>query len=433
MVSYQVAALVTGRIGLVRSLGREGVPVTLTVPARYPFVTARYSRYSRHILPVPHFEMQTDAALECLETWAKGQASPPVVMCNGESDVLLFARHRERLSQYFRIPLATTALLEALVHKGKFAALAQERQIPSPQTLIPRSKDECMQLARQIGYPCVLKPVNQRHWHKPGYVQATKSSKALLLRNEPDLIRTLERYPAISGSEMIQEYIPGPDDQHFDFHCYIDQQGSVTGSLVAQKIRTYPIHFGMGSYVRLVHEPSITQLCLEALHRIGYVGAANINLKRHAETGRDYILEINPRFSVWTAFDQACGLNLALHQYRDALGFPVTSQQPAVNTQRWLWFGHDLKAMRQYRKQGELTFWKWCLSLFSEPGRVEFQVFAWDDPFVLPIGWWISVRSLARRIGSAVVRRLLPSRFSSRGNANLDPASQKNSRTDLSR
>lgn len=262
-------------------------------------------------------------------------------------------------------------------------------------------------MAEQIGYPCIIKPIHQRHWHEPAFRDAVGgNSKAILVRSETDLRRIIDRFPVVDGREMIQEYIPGPDTQHFDFHCYIDRSGTPKGWVVGHKLRTYPIHFGQGAYTRYVHEPRIAEVCLDALARIGYVGKANINLKRHSVTGKDYILEINPRFSVWSVFDSSCGVNLALQQYKDALGIPIEPLAPHGRPQRWLWFANDLKAMRDYRRSGELTIWLWLKSYIQEPGRIEYQVFAWDDPLSLPLSWLDNLHRKAIYLYLGLKRRL---------------------------
>jgi hypothetical protein len=89
-----------------------------------------------------------------------------------------------------------------------------------------------------------------------------------------------------------------------------------------------------------------------------------------------------------------------LLQYYDALGLDVPDMKPSGNHQRWLWFGADFKAMMAYRKNGELTIWKWLKSYFTTPGKVEFHVFSWDDPMPLFASWAINLRKNVLRVFS---------------------------------
>jgi len=401
-------ALVVGRIGLVRSLGRERIPVTLAREGTMVF--ERASRYCREFVFLPNLDSRPNEALDVLERFGAQQEEKPVAFFNGESEVLLFSKHRRRLGKYFEIVLAPHDLVAGLIDKGRFAELARRHGLPVPKTVIPRSPEECLSAAEEIGYPCIIKPIRQRRWHGPAFLDSIGKRKALLVSSPDELSEALKRLPTLDGGEMIQQYIPGADGQHFDFHAYLDREGNVRGALAGQKIRTYPVHFGQGCYTQFVDEPRIKATCLESLKKIGYIGAANINLKRHAETGEDYILEINPRYSLWTVLDSCCGVNLPLLQYREATGRDVPTLKPTGLPRRWLWLGADVNALRAYRKHGELSCRQWLQSFFTHRGKIEFHVFAWDDPLPVIASWGIGLYRFLSRIPGYLKRRIAPLR-----------------------
>ncbi len=383
-------ALVLGRIGLLRSLGREAIPI---VVAREDALTLeRASRYCRDYITLPNLDQSPEAALQLLEQYGSRQNSKPVIFLNAESDVLLVSKFRERLSRYYHILLAPDPLIVTLVNKDKFGKLAEEYDLPVPKTFTPSSNEECLASAEAVGYPCIMKPVRQRLWHKAEVLRSIGLHKAILVANRAELKRILGLLPPLTGEAMIQQYIPGNDQQHFDFHSYIDQAGNPRGYLVGHKIRINPIHFGTGTYTHYVEEPDIARLCLQVMNKIGYTGVANINLKRHAVTGQDYILEINPRYSVWTIIDAACGVNLPLLHYCDAVGTDIPMMRPSGKPRRWLQFSADFESMLAYRRNGEWTFWEWLQSYFTFPGKIEFHLFAWDDPMPMFASWLIKMR-----------------------------------------
>jgi predicted ATP-grasp superfamily ATP-dependent carboligase len=379
-------ALVLGRISLVRSLGREGIEVVLAREGIRAF--ERASRYCNDFICLPMLPAGIDEALAILERFGAEQKRKPVAFFNGESDVMLFSEHRERLGEFYEISLASHELINSLIDKGKFGSLAKKYDLPIPKTITPKSEDECIEAGNTIGYPCIIKPISQRRWHSPEIFNAIGYRKAILAKNQEELEHIMKLIPPIRGGEMVQQYIPGDDPNHYDFHAYIDRGGTLRGSIVGHKIRTYPIHFGQGCYTHYMEEPGVEETCMDTLTKIGYTGAANINVKRHAETGKDYILEINPRFSLWTIFDSLCGVNLPVQQYLDSIGEEVPILKPNGSPQRWLWFGSDFKAMKAYRKSGELTLLKWVKSFFNVPGKIEHHIFAWDDPLPLLCSWW---------------------------------------------
>lgn len=399
-------ALVLGRSGIVRSLGREGVPITLVREGEMVF--ERASRYCREFICLPNLVYEREQAVEVLEKYGSRQEEKPVAFFNGESDVMLFSENRERLGEYYEIMLSPHDLIDSLIDKSRFKELADRHNLAVPKTFIPDNREECLQAAAEIGYPCVLKPVKQRRWHMPEILDAIGLHKGILVKSEDKLKRLLDKLPPIEGGEMVQEHVPGGDDRIYEFHAYIDRKGTPLGAVLGQKIRTYPIHFGQSAYARVVDEPEVTRLCLDTLARIGYNGAADVDVKRHSETGQDYIFEINPRFSIWTAIATGAGVNLPLLQYKEALGEPLNPIPASGKAQRWLWFGTDRKAMMDYWRKGESNPWQWFKSFFAYKGPVEFHVFAWDDPAPLMAYFWFSLRRFFRRGWGFIIRRLRP-------------------------
>lgn len=389
-------ALVLGRIGLVRSLGREGILVALAREGNLVFEKA--SRYVKEFICLPHLEINMEEALGVLEEYGARQEVKPVVFLNGESDVFLFSKYRNRLAEYFHIHLASHELIVNLIDKGKFGVLAAHNNLCVPKSIIPANVGEYLQAAIKIGLPCVLKPIGQRRWHNNKIIDSIGFRKALLINSLEELKDILDKVPQIIGEAVIQQYIAGEDNRHYDFHAYIDKSGHVRGTLVGQKIRTYPIHFGQGCYTHYVDEPNISDLCLKTLIKIGYTGAANINLKQDVKTGQYYILEINPRFSIWTIFDFHCGVNLPLLQYMDAIGLKVPTVSPHGFPRRWLWVHSDIKAFIDYRRNRQLSFRSWLRSYFNIKGKIEFHLFSRDDPLPLIAFWIINFRLFCSRI-----------------------------------
>lgn len=397
-------ALVLGRIGLVRSLGRTGIHVALAREA--PDVFERFSRYSREFIHLPNLVLDPQKGLDMLLEFGARQSEKPVAFLNGESDVLMFSKYRETLGKYYEIMLAPHQLILDLGDKGRFAKLSTQYDLPVPRTFIPTSRKKMIEAAEAVGYPCVIKPTTQRAWHDDTIIEAIGLRKALLIRNAGELSQFMDKLPEVRGVEMVQQFIPGDDTCHFDCHIYINRSGQPLGQWVGQKMRTYPIHFGQGCYTRYTVEKGMVQICLDTLQQIGYTGAANINVKRHAETGQDYILEINPRFSLWTILSTQCGVNLPLLQYCEAAGINIPQVHPRTEPYRWLWLASDIKAAVAYHKAGELTWSEWVRSFFSEKGKIEHHIFDLNDPLPIIAYACLTVFRYTGRAVRFVLRRL---------------------------
>ena len=167
------------------------------------------------------------------------------------------------------------------------------------------------------------------------------------------------------------------------------------GWFVGKKLRTYPKEAGVSTYLELCHEEEVARLGFEIVLRLGISGPLKIDIKKDEQTGKLYVLELNPRFSLWCYLGAASGVNLPEIAYAHLVGERLPDPQSYRTDVRWVSFGNDLRSfMRSYRPAGELTLFTWRSS-FS--GEKIYDVFSWRDP--LP--WLYS----AFTFGGAALRR----------------------------
>jgi D-aspartate ligase len=78
--------------------------------------------------------------------------------------------------------------------------------------------------------------------------------------------------------------------------------------LPARKLRQFPINFGSSTLTHHLHVQELVDLGLDYMKRVGYRGYGEIEFKKHAQTGRYYLIEINARLSTLNIlFDKAIG------------------------------------------------------------------------------------------------------------------------------
>lgn len=150
-------ACVIGDLNLVRCLARIGVPVTLASwRAKHTNWLSRHCA-ARLLLPDP--VRDPDGAVAMLMAHAIECAARPVLFYTGDPDLLLVSRARHRLARAYDFVVADAALVEALVDKVQFHALAERLGLPTPPTVVlPAGSDRPAALAAWEHYPCVLKP-----------------------------------------------------------------------------------------------------------------------------------------------------------------------------------------------------------------------------------------------------------------------------------
>ena len=133
---------------------------------------------------------------------------------------------------------------------------------------------------------------------------------------------------------------------------------------------------------------------LRFLQGVGVRGLAQVEFKRDPRDGRLMLMECNHRMTTAIELVRHSGIDAAFINYRGALGNagpPIDSFKEGVR----LWRPADIRAFREYRRQGELTTFRWLRSL-AHP--LHFPVFSVTDP--LP--------SVAPALGRAVGRLRRP-------------------------
>lgn len=364
-----------GDLNVVRSLGEQGVPVI--VVSEYADPPSRLSRYCTEFIHVPDFD-HPSALQDVLAELARRFGGPLPVFPSADPDLEALSQLREAVRPHVRWTMAAPALVAALMDKRAFSELAVQAGLPVPRTFTPATLEEAEQIAPGLTYPAIVKPSQPTSWKHPEIPREIRSAKAIVLASSEALMRVC-RAVAPWGLELIvQEYVPGSDEEHYDVHAFIDQQGQPRATFCGRKWRIHPPHVGSGCYVESLHEPALEAMSLDVLRRLDYRGIANLNFKRHAVTGEFKLLEINARVSQWTILTTRSGVNLPWLAYRDACGL---APQPLPQRRTGVWYlsgKNDLRAVRGYVREGLLSWGGYLRSLMKRP--MVYQVLSLRDP-----------------------------------------------------
>ena len=138
---------------------------------------------------------------------------------------------------------------------------------------------------------------------------------------------------------------------------------------------------GESAFIELARDPELDALARDLVPRAGLRGPFKIDFKRDPRDGRWYVLEINARYTLWQYVGAANGVNLMRTAYDYLLDRERTSFPAPAGGVRWLDLSLDLKACRQMRAQGEITWARWAASVVFS--RNLYNLFSWSDPFPL--------------------------------------------------
>ena len=376
MSDNKTTAVVMGHtvtaLSIVRSLGRREIKVILVSSTRSP---ATYSRFMEFVQ-----EPQTESENERLNFFINvGQTlkSRAVILPTLDPNVLFLSRYREVLKKYFRFILPSHELLKSITSKLDLIDIAKKHEIALPSSFPVNNPSDLKKIPSDF-FPCVLKPESQ---HSFLTEKAAKIGiwgiKAIPAINESELSALYDRVRELAPRVTIQKMIVGPDENHLDYHALIDSNSRIIGEFVGRKLRLTPPHFGMGCYVISEKSDLVVNEGRRILRSLNYKGMANINFKQDARDGRLYFLELNPRFSLWTGLDVACGVDFPYYYYKTCLGERIAMNEEYPVGKIWLNLHHDLKGVRVKIKDGSLTWRQWILSVIEVDVCA---IFALDDP-----------------------------------------------------
>jgi predicted ATP-grasp superfamily ATP-dependent carboligase len=386
-------AVVLGDLYLARCFGGTGVPVVIA--GSDPTDVIFRSRHARRAVTIAPWD-RPERVLADLEDIASTCADRPVLFYDNDEQLAFVSRNRERLLEHYRLLLPDAAVVEALIDKRQFGAFAQARGLPVPRQLAARDVDGPDAVLATLRLPCVIKPDVRKGWFSHPTLFVDGPHKAFLVSTAAQLRARWAEVARHIRDFVVQEYVPGGEDQIYSFHAYVDETGATKGWFLGKKVRTFPRNAGISTFLELVHDPRLADLGFEIVRRTGIVGPMKMDFKRDASTGAFHLLEINARFNMWHRLGAASGVNLPVVAYRSLTGFDVPPEADYTTGIRWLSLANDLRSfLRSYRPSGELGWLEWLGSL---RGRKVYDVFQWDDPMPFLTTQVRYARAVARRI-----------------------------------
>jgi len=354
-------------LGIVRSLGRRGVPVYVVDDERS---IARFSHYATRTIRVADLRDErrtTDTLLElCRRLDLKGWVLYPT----RDETVAAISRHRAELAEWFRVPTPEWSAVAWAWDKRNTYRLAAELGIPAPQTWYPRDTADLERIPGEP--PLVVKPAIKEH-----FVYAT-GAKAWRADSRAELKERFKQAAALlePGEAMVQELIPGDGRQQFAY-CAFYKDGAALASMVVRRRRQHPPEFGRAStFVETVDLPLLERRSGRFLRAINYYGLVELEYKLDPRDGEFKLLDVNARTWGYHTLGARAGVDFAYLLFADQLKQPVepVRARPGIN---WVRLTTDLPTAMLELLGGRLEWWGYWRSLLN--CHVE-AVFTRDDP-----------------------------------------------------
>lgn len=380
----QIPAVITPmneRLGLdiARSLGRKGIPVYGLSPD--PKEAGGKSKYCQLVV-CPDPKKSVSDYVQFMVDWGQTLPGRAVLYPISDMTVVIHSRERQRLAPYYECVMPDHAMITKLLAKEGLIAAAQECDVPAPRTITPQNAEEVEAIATSLVYPVILKPIQSHYWHIPEIVALLRENpisgqaKVWLCQDASELVRAFQDIARYDSRMIVQEVIPGPDENLFYISFYLDRQSRPLALFAGRKWRVLPIGFGSACYVRSFHDPNLEQVALQFLSGVRYQGLGGLEFKLDSRDGLYKLIEFNTRFGLWDGLGAQCGVDTAYIAYRDALHLPVEPQLTYREGVLWIDLLRDTRAFLMYRQRGQLTLGQW---LRSWRGEKMWTTFSRDD------------------------------------------------------
>ena len=361
-----------GGLGIIRSLGRLGVPVySVTEDRITPAGTSRYLAgsfvWNTSDLPKPRM-------LEALSTIGRNLDKPTILIPTDDLGAILIAEEAAMLRQWFVFPDISAGMPRSLANKRKLYALCRRMGVPCPNTLVPTSLSDVKKFAETARFPLVVKAA--AGWLDP-------KLKTSIVRTERELVDVWHRAERPSNSNLlIQEYIPEGED--WFFHGYCNRASDCLAGFTGMKFRSFPPHAGITTLGRSLTNDTLLHQAETFLKAISYTGIVDIDYRFDKRDRQYKLLDFNPRIGAqFRVFEDENGIDVARALYCDLTGQKVQRSRQ-VDGRVFIVEPYDLRACVKYFRRGELSAYAW---LRSFKGRKEFAWFSLDDPLPFLMVW----------------------------------------------
>ena len=314
-------------------LGKRGIRLDLYSHRRLPagFFSHRAARRAR--CPDP-------ASFDEFSSWLRERLlSGEIQRVLPSSDLIVFhcAELRDLFTPEVRSVTPTTQEVERAVFKPLFYEACSESGIGVPVTMLPRSKEEALTMADQIGYPVLIKPKT--------HIGIGMDYRGAIVRSREELSAALHPLPVAElwrqrlkhwidlQWPMLQQYLPEAGQRVYNVSGYVDETSGVIALGGACKTSHFPPGIGIGASCEVSESPPLLDAATKIATRVLRNGLFDVEFIEHA--GKMLAIDFNPRLGALASFDIARGNDLPWLWYQATLGQCPAVQPPPKGGLTW--------------------------------------------------------------------------------------------------
>lgn len=344
-----------GALGIMRSLGSQNIPVYgVDADRRSPGMLSKYCRGKFLMGLNGHNGAEF---LDYLLMIGEGLGRPSILIPTSDETSVFVAENAAELRKRFIFPHTPPELMKALISKKEMYHLAKKHNVPTAYTEFPESIADVKAYIRSAKLPVMVKGIFGNR------LQERTGMKMVIAHTAEELIyyyKLLEDPEA--PNVMLQEYIPGGDDQIYIFNGYFNENSDCLAAFTGHKIRQFPVHVGCASLGICKWNGTVSRITTDFMKAVGYRGILDIGYRYDARDGKYKVLDINPRIGqAFRLFLSENGMDVARALYMDLTGQTPCPVAPREG-RKWIIEDFDVISSYHYFKEGSLSLGEWIRS-----------------------------------------------------------------------
>jgi D-aspartate ligase len=346
MITAIVVSGATHGLGVVRSLGRQGVSVTVISYDKRDIAPS--SRFVRQVLRAPHPDKDEAQFVRVLLEAA--HRSPGSLLIPASDAALgTVARHKTSLEDAGLIVASDDAeVTETLLNKAKTFALARSAGVPGPATFAPSNEEDVRRFCESAEFPAVLKPELSHIYRELVGVKWTR------VDSTEEALRAYAVARSHSLEVVLQEFIPGDEQCGAVYNSYF-WNGEPLVEFTSRKVRNSPPDTGSPSVVVSEWMPEVAEEGRRLLRAAKFSGYSCTEFKRDPRDGQYKVMEVNARHNLSSLLATRCGLNFAWMQYQHLVDGIVPVQRDYEQGIYWIDVTRDLQNLRHYTRRPDYS------------------------------------------------------------------------------
>ena len=342
-------------VAVARILAAHGVTV-YGAEARVDSI-GNYSKYIREPSFGYHIELNDDL-LDRLIEFSRLCDTLPVLIPADDLYIEFIGNHYDVLSNYYLMQSSLSPdISPQYLNKKDFYHLCEEYGVPYPKTIFAEGSENIQEVLEKLRFPIILKPNLIHKWKK--YL---KGKKVMLVETKKELEDIFLNHKEILKDSMLQEVIPGAEDQLYLYKGYFSKDGKVLSSFTGRKIRQYPPDFGSASLAESLPNKDVEKFSIDFLEAAKFHGLCGSEFKYDERDNEYKMIEINIRPQLWEDLTRIADKQLVWTAYCDLAGIEMPEDRPQRNGVKWVYSTRDLFSALHQVRSGNVSFKEWIIS-----------------------------------------------------------------------